>query len=418
MIEFLRQQFLHNQFFSAAVVASIIAGSIVWLKAIPHQIWTAIKQRIVYGITVYQNDPLYDDFEAWFYSTHTNKYRNIEAGMKKAKGDYGVPETERNANPFLIFYRQIEGFFIMPYKGRLLFIRKGREKLEHAADVRSIYFDQYHISTLFGLSVIKNLLNECVQFNYVKKREDSIKIYTHNSYGEWYSYGHINSKKISNIIINSELKQRLLTDIDKFTESKDWYEQASIFYKRGYLFYGEPGNGKTSLAIGLANHLKRDLYILDLNSITENHQLKTCFSNVGKNSILLIEDIDGFYNLREPIKKDSKLSFSTFLNCLDGVFYKDGLITIITTNKIDKVDEALKRSGRMDFVEEIKKPSYNEIKEYLTRFYRTNFNDFEYNGDLSMSDVQAICSMHQNDIDKAILELSFSFVDEDIIAHI
>lgn len=123
MIEFLKQ---------------IIAGLIVWLKAIPHQIWTAIKQRIVYSITIYQNDPLYDDFEAWFYSTHTNKYRNIEAGMKKAKGDYGVPETERNANPFLIFYRQIEGFFVMPYKGRLLFIRKGREKLEHAADVRSI----------------------------------------------------------------------------------------------------------------------------------------------------------------------------------------------------------------------------------------------------------------------------------------
>lgn len=415
MIEFLRQQFLHNQFFSAAVVASIIAGLIVWLKALPIQVYKAIKQRIIYSITIYQNDPLYDDFEAWFYSTHDNKYRNIEAGLKKTKGDYSYPESNRNENLSIIYYKQIVGFFIIRYKGRILFIKKGRDKLEHAADVRSIYFEQYLIFTLFGLSVIKRLLNECIEFNYTKKREDSIKIYSHNTYGEWYSYGLINSKKIGNIIIDSQLKQRLLTDIDKFNTSKDWYEKASIFYKRGYLFWGQPGNGKTSLAIGLANHLKRDLYILDLNSITENHMLKTAFSNVGKNAVLLIEDIDGFYNLREPVKKDSKLSFSTFLNCLDGVFYKDGLITIITTNKIQMVDEALMRSGRMDFVEEIKKPTANEIKEYLSRFYGSEITDFQYEGNLSMSDVQAICSKYQNDINKAILELSFSLISEETI---
>lgn len=415
MIEFLKQQFLHNQFFSAAVVASIIAGMIVWLKKVPIDIYNAIKQRIIYGVTIYQNDPLYDDFEAWFYSTHHNKYRNVEAGLKKTKGDYGMIEPYLNSNFQVIYYKQIEGFFIVRYKRRIIFVKKGRDKLDHASDIRSIYFDQYHITTFLGLNIIKRLLNECVELNYSKKREDSIKIYSHNTYGEWYSYGLINSKKIGNIIIDAELKQRLLTDIDKFNASKDWYERASIFYKRGYLFWGQPGNGKTSLAIGLANHLKRDLYILDLNSITENHMLKTAFSNVGKNSVLLIEDIDGFYNLREPVKKDSKLSFSTFLNCLDGVFYKDGLITIITTNKIQMVDEALKRSGRMDFVEEIKKPTQNEIKEYLSRFYRVQVEDFNYDSNLSMSDVQAICSRYQDDINKAILELSFSLVLEETI---
>lgn len=408
MIEFLKQQFLHNQFFSAAVAASIIAGLIVWLKKAPFDIYNAIKKRVIYSVTIYQNDPLYDDFEAWFYSAHHNKYRNVEAGLKKTKGDYGIPES-LNSNISVIYYKQIEGFFIVRYNGKILFIKKGRDKLEHAADIRSIYFEQYHISTIFNLRVIKKLLTDCVQFNIAKRLEDSIKIYSHNTYGEWYSYGLINSKKIGNIVIDSELKTKLLSDIEKFNSSKDWYEKASIFYKRGYLFHGEPGNGKTSLAIGLANHLKRDLYILDLNSITENHMLKTAFSNVGKNSVLLIEDIDGFYNLREPIKKDSKLSFSTFLNCLDGVFYKDGLITIITTNKIHMVDEALKRSGRMDFVEEIKKPSINEITEYLSRFYSNSDLEFEYDGELSMSDIQAICSRHPSDINKAILEISFTF---------
>ncbi len=157
MIEFLKQQFLHNQFFSAAIVASVIAGLIVWLKKVPFDIYMAIKKRVIYSVTIYQNDPLYDDFESWFYSTHHNKYRNIEAGVKKTKGDYGIPETSRNAIA-TIYYKQIEGFFIIGYKRRLLFVKKGRDKLEHAADVRSIYFDQYTISTFWGLSVVKKLL--------------------------------------------------------------------------------------------------------------------------------------------------------------------------------------------------------------------------------------------------------------------
>jgi len=406
MIEFLKQQFLHNQLFTGLVSASIIGGIIVYFKNIPMQIWNSIKQRIIYSVTIYQNDPLYDDFEAWFYSTHDNKYRNIEAGVKKTKSDYNSPITEHNINLPVIYYKQIEGFFVVKYKGRILFVKKGRDKLEHASDIRAIYFDQYHISTLFGLSAIKKLLHECIEFNNTKRIENSIKIYTHNTYGEWYSYGIINSKKIDNIIINPILKAKLLNDVQTFICQKDWYERASIFYKRGYLFYGEPGNGKTSLAVALANHTKRDLYILDLNSITENHMLKTAFSNIGRNSILLIEDIDGFYNLRESVKKDSKLSFSTFLNCLDGVFFKEGLITIITTNKIEMVDSALKRAGRMDFVEEIEKPTYFEVKEYLSRFYMTEIKSFYYDSHLSMCDIQAICSQHPNDLNKAISELS------------
>lgn len=155
MIDFLRQQFAHNQFFSAAVAASIMGGLIIWLKSVPIDVYKAIKKRIIYKVTIYQNDPLYDDFEAWFFATYTNKYRDVEAGVKKSKDNYSSPESDKG-DLNIIYYKQIDGFFIIKYNGKILFIKKGREKLDHAADIRSIYFDQYHIYSFFAKMEVCN----------------------------------------------------------------------------------------------------------------------------------------------------------------------------------------------------------------------------------------------------------------------
>lgn len=402
MYEFLRSQLNHNQFFSAAVAASIMGGLIIWLKSVPIDIYKTVKRRILFKVTIFQNDPLYDDFEAWFFSTYANKYRDVEAGVKKEKNNYSHPETSDKKDVTIIYYKQIDGFFIIRYRRKILFIQKGREKLDHASDIRSIYFDQYHISSFFGMSAIKSLLAECVKLSSLTKKVNEVKLFTHNTYGEWYSCGYINARKIEDIVLPVKFKEKLFTVLDNFINSKDWYNKAAIFYKLGLMLHGIPGNGKTTLAIAIANYLGRDLYMLDLNSINENHMLKSCFANIGKNGVLLTEDIDGFFHLRIPVKKDSKLSFSTFLNCYDGLFYKEGLISIITTNNIHLVDPALMRKGRMDFVEEVEKPGQDEVLDYLIRFFKLALLEFTYESDYSMCDIQALCMEYQSDLDGLI----------------
>lgn len=402
MLEYLKTQFLHNQFFSAAIVASLVGTLVIYFKTAPRQFFHYIKSRFIYTVTIYQNDPLYDDFEFWFYNNHNTKYRDVEGGLKKSKMDYGEVPGGDSKNP-VIYYRQKEGRFFIKYKGIILFISKGREKLDHATDVRSVYFDQYYISCFRSIEGIKVLLADCVKLRNATLKANELKVYSHNSYGEWYSQGNITSKSIDNVILEPMFKRKLLSVLDGFVTSKDWYDQSSIFYKLGLGFFGDPGNGKTSLALSIANYLNRDLYTLDLNSINENHYLKTVFSSIGKNAVLLIEDIDGFYNLREPVKKDSKLSFSTFLNCLDGVFFKEGLIVIITTNKIEMVDDALKRKGRLDFINEVKRPTDEMVKEYLRRFFNCDMpDDFYYGEQLSMCDIQALCLEYQDDFEGLI----------------
>jgi SpoVK/Ycf46/Vps4 family AAA+-type ATPase len=61
--------------------------------------------------------------------------------------------------------------------------------------------------------------------------------------------------------------------------------------------------------------------------------------------ICLFEDIDGVFDGRENVatrgKMDQGLSFDCFLNCLDGVENTDGLFIVVSTNNIDKLDNAI-----------------------------------------------------------------------------
>jgi SpoVK/Ycf46/Vps4 family AAA+-type ATPase len=75
--------------------------------------------------------------------------------------------------------------------------------------------------------------------------------------------------------------------------------------------------------------------------------------------INVIEDIDAVFNGRNNIVNPEKgLTFDCLLNTIDGVENSDGVLTIITTNHVDKIDPALgtvngkisSRPGRIDSV--------------------------------------------------------------------
>src|SRR3989344_5431434 len=86
-------------------------------------------------------------------------------------------------------------------------------------------------------------------------------------------------------------------------------------------------------------------------------KLKACLDKInqnGKGGIIVFEDIDCMSNV--ALKRDGtmqinerdKLTLSFVLNCIDGAMSLNDCIYIITTNKIDKLDEAILRPGRMD----------------------------------------------------------------------
>jgi len=66
---------------------------------------------------------------------------------------------------------------------------------------------------------------------------------------------------------------------------------AGIPYKRGYLFYGPPGSGKTSFITALAGELKLSICIINLNNQDlSDEQLSHLLNNTpNKRCLILIE---------------------------------------------------------------------------------------------------------------------------------
>ena len=54
---------------------------------------------------------------------------------------------------------------------------------------------------------------------------------------------------------------------------------------------------------------------------------------------------------------------------LDGVISEDGVVTVMTTNHIKKLDEALLRGGRIDRRFAFAFPDEDQVEQFFFRFY-------------------------------------------------
>ena len=169
------------------------------------------------------------------------------------------------------------------------------------------------------------------------------------------------------------------------------------------MFHGAPGCGKSSLAAAIGYKYRRNIYYLDINSIPDEKALKSAFAGIRENSILLIEDIDAVWKGRTPVNDKCKITFSFFLNLLNGVLDKDNLMTIITTNKPEELDPALVRKGRIDFQVEIMKPDADTVKQYIDVFYEGDYAiskqviDFK-----NFATIENLCESNPDSPDKII----------------
>ena len=69
---------------------------------------------------------------------------------------------------------------------------------------------------------------------------------------------------MDSIVLDEGVKELILGDARDFLRSKTWYGDRGIPFRRGYLLWGVPGSGKTSIIHGLAGELGLDIYIVSL----------------------------------------------------------------------------------------------------------------------------------------------------------
>jgi len=156
---------------------------------------------------------------------------------------------------------------------------------------------------------------------------------------------------LNNLWLNSDMTA-LLQESQTWIKKKDWFLDRGVPWKRGFLFYGKPGTGKTKFGMALAQELNIPIFIFDLASMT-NADLVRSYQNyqVDSGRVVLIEDIDAVFDKRTNVtatQQSPGLTFDCLLNTLDGVETGNGTLVIITTNDPSKLDDALIRPGRID----------------------------------------------------------------------
>lgn len=160
-----------------------------------------------------------------------------------------------------------------------------------------------------------------------------------------------------NMSLTPELA-KLVAEIRLFHDSRSWYEERGLTWRRGFLFHGLPGSGKTSLARATAEELDLPVHVFDLAGMS-NEDLRDAWDKMLKDTpcMAVIEDIDAVFHGRKNVSPSGGmmasggLTFDALLNCLDGIQQNAGVMVVVTTNHLEHVDPALvDRPGRIDRV--------------------------------------------------------------------
>lgn len=217
--------------------------------------------------------------------------------------------------------------------------------------------------------------------------------------------------------------KEIIEDAQNFFNSEDWYRNRGIPYRRGYLFFGPPGCGKTSFCQVLAAQLKLHICVLTLSSKSlDDQSLNQRLHDAPGNAIILLEDVDAVFVERDVRAQQIGVTFSGLLNAIDGVASQEGRLFFMTTNHIEKLDPALIRPGRCDVKVKFNLATQEQLRLMFLRFFpdepdaAVEFSQKLPTNKLSMAQVQVClgcrrkqCRLHQNSNNRLLLSVNFSF---------
>ncbi|KAH8710245.1 BCS1 N terminal-domain-containing protein [Phaeosphaeriaceae sp. PMI808] len=347
-----------------------------------------------------------------------------ELEVEDVLDDKGIFNFEKWAGNIPPRYEPNFGTDRFCYNGRTFYYL--RQKLENKRNMYVQGFDQSLTIRCIGRSTqpIKNLLAHIK--NWILSRENKMtsvfRPATKEDYraGTWTRQSCRPSRPIDTVSLDQKQTAKIIQDINEYLHpaTARWYAARGIPYRRGYLFHGPPGTGKTSLSFALAGIFGVGIYVISLSEVglTES-DLGGLFSILPKRCILLLEDIDsaglrreddqastipssgvpsidsdsdlgitstsknleGMRKMKAGSKNKSLISLAGLLNIIDGAASQEGRVLIMSTNYPEKLDAALIRPGRIDLQVHFTLAKHGQIRDIFMRMYTTQADESNYN---------------------------------------
>lgn len=233
------------------------------------------------------------------------------------------------------------------------------------------------------------------------------RMFTSTRWGDMRKRTEIQPRSLESVVLKEGQMDRIMGYLRGFLDNKEAYAKADLAYRTGILLYGAPGSGKSSTALAIANELRMNVYIISLSALTSDEALNDCFNNIPHNSIIILEDIDVASAVRDRETEEGDengVTMSGMLNVLDGFQSPPGVITIMTTNRKDVLDEAIRRPGRVDLEEELSCLDDFQLRgmcEYFMGTVPENLPSITPEDGISSASVMGVIRKHLPDFENA-----------------
>ena len=194
----------------------------------------------------------------------------------------------------------------------------------------------------------------------------------------------IRSATFDNLVMETAVKAEIESDAARFFASRERYVRYGVPWKRGVLFAGPPGNGKTHAVKAIVNRATVPcVYVRSFD--LPGHPfpgagIAMVFERARRIApcIIVLEDLDSL------VRDDNR---AYFLNELDGFEQNDGMLVLATTNHPERIDAAIvDRPSRFDRKYAFGLPLEEQRREYVALWNR----DLEAELRLSPEEVAAV----------------------------
>lgn len=226
-------------------------------------------------------------------------------------------------------------------------------------------FGIYFVATK-SLAGFRDLLLVLERYGKARLKEKKKEIYVVN--GENIP---VTASSWDDLVLPAPMVRDIRSNVEGFFASPERYAALGIPHRRGFLFAGPPGCGKTLTLKTLAfNTPAKFISVLGTADVDDGMLRNALDLAQGCTpAVVLLEDLDRIVNTKG-------VSISHFLNLLDGLKVLNGVLVIATCNEPDKLDPALiHRPSRFDRVWRFDLPKYDQRLELLRKKGGTFFSE-------------------------------------------
>ena len=195
----------------------------------------------------------------------------------------------------------------------------------------------------------------------------------------------------------ADVRKQLTRVIVEQIRDPEGSSRFGIKAKSGVLVYGPPGCGKTLLAKAVANESNASFINVNgpelLNKYVGESEraIRTVFSRARSSTpcVIFMDEIDAIVPKRDDSSSEAKAGvINTLLIELDGLGDRQGIYLIAATNRPDRIDPAIIRSGRLGTLLYVGLPGPDERVEIL----RTLTRNMPVKFDEGMASVAVDCT--------------------------